>query len=761
MAASVVDDLISVRSHRRLSLHELIDNLPKQLTKEVLHQLRVAVAECDPELIPQNEGAVSSLLAVVLDDRAVPLCKHLALSVLEGICPQYGLEEMLVDLPITQLVLFLNLLLVQGTDSLHYRAIINKLLSALEDNSIGCDCKREVLLYLTQVVEADGSVLSLADTQQVLRQMGSWLLDCSLFSSPRLLGISLLCPTGPITQSRFRRSDVPLPTTELDGVVSKETFTVLSCAKFNTTDQSLNIAAFSVLCVWLRKALRHQYAEESLLVSAKKYCLYVIEQTYTKPLIAEDLEMQHCCLVEAVDALDLLCQLDSSLVPEVMPTVQRLTGNYLSSHVVVSTTLLQFLLHHGAAVLFNTDEVLAHFFERVVSRAHKCNTTSLEVVQFVKRNLAQLCLAAGTSILEKYFPALLKILAWNPQNFKVEFKTILPAFMSAKTSVEVFYSLVDLPTLTAALVVDSEMSSPSESSQQKKRSSLSPEFQASMMFVLRDESGIGDTFDGIARFHGLVADLATHPRVVRCSEHGPQLLGCFFSTFVRHADAELAARLLPAMLERLTVCFGSRGYCERLRKALADVLPKLFRKFPEMTFLLSSELVDFLSHTASYDLALDFFTNLVWAVGEFASPNESSLFTPRVITDYFEVLECVTFELLGSPTMLQRERRLRLLCVLVTSLCKLAVRSQDLVPRALLCLSKTGQVCGTQCLGPRAVLERRVAELRAVLESSGAASTILTPPKEDELKKCHLDLTQLPALVRLVSAVMVNKGSPP
>ncbi|CAN8008370.1 unnamed protein product, partial [Ixodes pacificus] len=327
-------------------------------------------------------------------------------------------------------------------------------------------------------------------------------------------------------------------------------------------------------------------------------------------------------------------------------------------------------------------------------------------------------------------------------------------------SLQVFYSLVDLPTLTAALVIDSEMSSSSESVQQKRRSSLSPEFQASMMFVLRDESGIGDTFDGIARFHILVADLATHPRVVRCSEHGPQLLSCFFATFVQHADAELAARLLPAMLERLSVCFGSRGYCERLRKALADVLPKLFRRFPEMTFLLSSELVDFLSHTASYDTAPDFFTNLVWAVGEFASPNESSLFTPRVITDYFEVLECVAFEMLGSPTLLQRERRLRLLCVLITSLSKLAVRSQDLVPRALLCLSKTGQVCGTECSGPRAVLERRVAELRAVLESSGVASTILTPPKEDELKRCHRDLTQLPGLVRLVSAMMVNEGSP-
>lgn len=306
--------------------------------------------------------------------------------------------------------------------------------------------------------------------------------------------------------------------------------------------------------------------------------------------------------------------------------------------------------------------------------------------------------------------------------------------MSTKTSVEVFYSLVDLPSLTAALVINGENNSSTD--RQSRRPGLDP--QAPMLkFVLRDRSGIGDTFDGVATFHGLIADLVTHPRVVRCSEHGPQLLSCFFATFTEHADAALASRLLPAMLERLSVSFGAHGYRERLRTTLADMVPKLFQKFPDVTFLLAPELVDFFSHTTSYDTAPEFFVNLVWAVGEFASPNESTLSTPKAIGEFFETLECVAFEQLGSTTLLSSERRMRFLCVLITTLSKLAVRSQDLVPRALLCLSKTGQLCSSECTGPRAVLKRRVAELTAVIEHSGAASTILTPPKEDELKQCQ------------------------
>lgn len=56
---------------------------------------------------------MSSLLAAVLDDKAPVLSKHLALAVLEGICPQYGLEEMLLPLPIDQLVPFFHILLIQ------------------------------------------------------------------------------------------------------------------------------------------------------------------------------------------------------------------------------------------------------------------------------------------------------------------------------------------------------------------------------------------------------------------------------------------------------------------------------------------------------------------------------------------------------------------------------------------------------------------------------------------------------------------------
>ncbi|XP_065283849.1 AP-5 complex subunit zeta-1-like isoform X1 [Dermacentor albipictus] len=759
MAASFVDDLISVRSHRRLNLSELLDNLPKQLTKDVLQQLHAAVLECDPELIPQQETAVSSLLVAVLDEKLPPGRRHLALSVLESLCPQYGLEEMLLPLPLHQLTLFLQALLAQGTDSPHYRSLLDKLLGALEDAAVGAPVKREILLYVTRVAEAQADLLSREDAERVFKQLPSWLMDCSLFSSPRLLGVSSVTGPSPSStatgSSRFRRSESAQSVSELDGVVSQETFTVLTSAKFYTGDQWLNGAVFSVLGVWLRRAVSLCYTDETLVSASRKYCLYLIDQTHRKPIHPEDFELQQLCLVEAVRTLDLVCQLDSSQVPEVIIVIQRLATSHLLSRVALGTALLEFFLHHGAAVLHKTEDSLSQFFLGPGSRVCLSVPNSLQVVHFTLRNLAALCDVGAT---EKYFPALLKIFAWNPQQFKSQFLSIVPAFMSAKSVVEVFHSLVDLPALTAALVLEREMMGLSEGARTKRQSSLQlgTEVHKSMLkFVLRDISGIGDTFDGVAKFHTLIADQVNHPKVVRCSEHAPDLLGCYLKTFVQFGDSELASRLLPAFMERLSVCFGSRGYCERLRKLLADVLPQLFRKFPDVTFLLTSEFVEFLSHTSSYDAGPDFFANLVWAIGEFASPNESSLCSPKAVCDFFEVLELLAFELLSTQGLLS-ERRTRLLCIVITSLSKLAVRSQDLVARALLCLSKTGQLCST-CQGqgpPWAILERRVLELTAIIKRSGAASDILTPPKEEELKRRHEDLAQLPALVRLVTAVM-------
>ncbi|KAL1480265.1 hypothetical protein MTO96_051184 [Rhipicephalus appendiculatus] len=195
MAASFVDDLISVRSHRKLNLSELLDNLPKQLTKEVLQQLRAAVLECDPEFMASRR------------------CCSL--------------------FPPQQLTLFLQALLAQGTDSPHYRALLDKLLGSLEDAAVSAPVKREILLYVTRVAESREDLLSREDVERVLKQLPGWLLDCSLFSSPRLLGVSSV--TGPSSSStaatgssRFRRSESAQAVSELDGVVSQETFTVLT-----------------------------------------------------------------------------------------------------------------------------------------------------------------------------------------------------------------------------------------------------------------------------------------------------------------------------------------------------------------------------------------------------------------------------------------------------------------------------------------------------------------------------------------------------
>ncbi|XP_064478093.1 AP-5 complex subunit zeta-1-like isoform X2 [Ornithodoros turicata] len=729
-APSFAEDLISVRSRKRPSLNELFENLPKQLTKDVLQNLQRALFECDPELIPQNEEVVSSLLGVILDEKTGLYERHLSLAVLKSLSPQYGLEEMLLPLPPDQIVIFLQPLLVQGTGSRYYREIFEKLLRALEDNDTSYDTKCHILLYLTQVTEANESLLTTEDAQAVLSQFPGWLLDCSAFSAKKM-ATSLLSASQQQAPSRFRRSETPQPVYELDGTVSQKMFTVLSCAKYNTPDQTLNIATFSVLRHWTAAALHHKFADERFVSAVRQYCLYVIGQSQKKPTQPEDSESERASLVEALHVLDTLCLLENSTLQEVMPTIQRLVDSLYPSSVAVDTALLQFLLHHGGMDQGRLDDMIAKFLEEVVAESFRDDADAVQVTTFVQENLAQLCYDCG-GVLEKYFPALFKVFAWHPRHFTAAFSEILPAVMSSKTSVEVFYCLVDLPCTVATMLVDSKDPSVPESVHAR----IVADTHAPMVkFVLRNTSGIGDTFAGAARFHGVISGLSSHPRVVQCSTHVLSLLTCFFSTFLEYADAELASRLVPPMLERLTISYGSTNYAEKLRKALADVVPPLFKKFPEITFLLTNELVDYLSHTVNRNAAPEFFANLVWAIGEFASPSETPLFNPSAVADYFEVLECVTFELLGSASMIQQLRPSRLLCVLITSLAKLAVRSQDLLPRAMLCLAKSGQACGDSQSQHHLILAQRVRELSTLLQTSGAASAILSPPTEDELER--------------------------
>ncbi|KAL1480266.1 hypothetical protein MTO96_051185 [Rhipicephalus appendiculatus] len=182
--------------------------------------------------------------------------------------------------------------------------------------------------------------------------------------------------------------------------------------------------------------------------------------------------------------------------PEVILVIQRLANSHLLSRLTLGTALLEFFLHHGKAVLHKTDDSLSQFFLGPGSRAWLSLSNALHVVHFTLRNLAALCHVGAT---EKYFPALLKIFAWSPQQFKSQFLSIVPAFISAKSVVEVFHSLVDLPSLTAALLHEREMMGVPEGARAKRQSSvhIGSEVHKSMLkFVLRDISGIGDTFDG-------------------------------------------------------------------------------------------------------------------------------------------------------------------------------------------------------------------------------------------------------------------------
>uniref|UniRef100_A0A8C5BNJ6 AP-5 complex subunit zeta-1 n=1 Tax=Gadus morhua TaxID=8049 RepID=A0A8C5BNJ6_GADMO len=596
----------------------------------------------------------------------------------------------------------------------------------------------------------------------------------------------------------------PGPVTELDGGPSGDFFTVLCVAQGFTEDQWMNAHAFSLLRPWLLAssaapgdssaeaddrsdvdgsvvsmvsatssssrllAPRERLREKSFL-----YAQRLIEQSDRKALKRADSELQKACLVEAVLILDQVCLEDVSQVFRAFPAVKALYGR-LSPELGAARVLLavaQFYLNHGETAAVDCEPVWRLVFGRLPAELFNDPHLAHSLLRFTRLHLHHL--QPRVVQYTQAFPNLLKFLAWDSPAVLEDFVDLLPSLVTPGTAVELLHSLLDLPCLSATLVLQLRVAlwgtesflrpawpthPISEAAGGRAQLSLeafrSPAHRGLFLFLLRAEAGSGDTIARLATLHRLLAEAADWPRVVQAAQAVPVLLHVYFNAVVTVtpvANEKLLSQLVSVLLERSSLTHTSvLPLSFPPHRVLSFHLLRFCKLRPSLVVDQSHELLEFAGTTANAFSKEAVFTDVVWLLGEVLSGGSDPRCSVELITSCFESLEAVLFEVTSSaPPPGEEPVAPRVITSLMSALAKLASRSHDLIPRVSLFLSKLRAAArGGAVVWSReedlVAIVTRGEELCSLLRLPGVAQSVLTPPPRGP--RWHRDLNVAPSL---------------
>uniref|UniRef100_A0A5G2QU33 Adaptor related protein complex 5 subunit zeta 1 n=1 Tax=Sus scrofa TaxID=9823 RepID=A0A5G2QU33_PIG len=618
-----------------------------------------------------------------------------------------------------QLGLVASVLLAQG-DRRQVGSVGQCALRVLESRQPEGPGLRHLLPVVSKVTNLAPDALHEEQTNTLNRRLGDWLRHASVQQ-----GIAH-SSGGFFSTPRARQ---PGPVTEVDGAVATDFFTVLSTGQHFTEDQWLNVQAFSMLRAWLlhggpggsstpdaddRSELEGSTLsvlsaastashllppQERLREKAFEYCQRLIEQSNRRALRKADSELQKACLVEAVLVLDVLCRQDPSFLYRTLSCLRALHARLCGDPTCVRALLpvAQFFLHHGEAAAVDAEAVYQHLCTRIPAEHFHSPLLALEFVQFCRASLPLFGRHLG--VLRSSFPNLFKFLAWSSPPLTAEFVALLPSLVDAGTAVEMLDLLLDLPCLTAALDL-------------QLRSS-----QAASEKPLWDVS----------------------VRAAGCLEafRDPQYQALF-------------QHLLRAK---------ASGTTERV---LSSQFLALCTRRPSLVVEQAKELLEFVGSLGGPHGGGHMLTSVVWAIGEYLSVSWDRRCTVEQINKFFEALEALLFEVTQSrPSAALPACPPQVITVLMTTLTKLASRSQDLIPRVSLFLSKMRTLAQSPAAGSahgeedaRAVLTRAT-ELLNLLKMPSVAQFVLTPSAEVSEPRYHRDTnTALPLALSTVSRLV-------
>ncbi|KFV61430.1 AP-5 complex subunit zeta-1, partial [Dryobates pubescens] len=684
-----------------------------------------------------------------------------------------------------------SILLAQGNKKGEVAAVGQRIVKVLERRLPEGQSARYILPVLSNVISLSPESLTEEQVNVVSKKMADWLRYASTQQ-----GVAQ--PSGGFFSSP--RTKQPGPVTEVDGAIATDFFTVLSVGQYHTQDQWLNVQAFSMLRSWLLccgdKGLKTPKSDdrsgmdksvmstvstlptssrllppkERLREKAFEYCQRLVEQSHRRPLKKDDADLQKACLIEAVTIMDIICKQDSSYVHRAASFLKVLHGRICGDATYARALLpiAQFFLNHSKVAAVDSDAIYRHLLTDIPAQLFHNASLAFEFVQFCKAN-SQL-FTETSSVFRQSFPNLFKFLAWNSPPLISEFVDFLPSLLDAGTAIEIFHLLLDLPCLTAAL--DVQLRSAALPTSEKAASDPAvppstcleafrhPLYRSMFQHLLRAKSTSEDAPERLIPLRQLLGSLASSPRVVQCAETVPVLLELFFKVVAEFADGPLINQLVVLLLQRSDQLCEIPAFKDDVYRVLSSQLVVLCKLHPALIVELSTEILEFSGAVSNIQNKEAIFTHVVWAVGEYLSVCYDRRCTVEQVLRFFEALEAVLFEVTQlRPLPTTPGYPPRAISVLMATLTKLAARSQDLIPRVSMFLSKMRtfvQSPAVTSVYQEEDLEEiliRATELLNLLKMPSVAQVVFTPPVASTRFQREVN-DSLPCALRMVTRLL-------
>ncbi|NXI90786.1 AP5Z1 protein, partial [Psophia crepitans] len=756
---------------QRLHLAVAATKYPRKLDGKFVELLQTVL--CSSEYTEQ----VQVLCAAIL--REMSPCNDLILS-----CDE------IQDIKLFSLVS--SVLLAQGNKKAEVSAVGQRIAKVLERRLPEGQSARYLLPVLSNVISLSPESLTEEQTNAVSKKMADWLRYASIQQ-----GIAQ--PSGGFFSNPRTRQ--PGPVTEVDGAVATDFFTVLSVGQYYTQDQWLNVQAFSMLRSWLLccggKGSKTPKSDDKsgvdssvmpvvstptsshllppmdrLREKAFEYCQRLIEQSNRRPLKKDDGDLQKACLIEAVTIMDIICKQDSSYVYRTVSFLKILHGRICGDATYARALLpiAQFFLDHSKMADVDSDAIYKHLLTDIPAQLFHNPSLAFEFVQFCKDN-SQL-FTKTSSIFRQSFPNLFKFLAWNSPPLISEFVDFLPFLLDAGTAIEIFHLLLDLPCLTAAL--DIQLRSTALPTTEKAASDPAvkpatcleafrhPFYKSMFQYLLRTKSAPEDAPERLIPLRQLLGSLASSPRVVQCAETVPVLLELFFRVVAEFADGPLINQLVVLLLQRSDELYEIPAFKDDVYRVLGSQLVMLCKLRPALVVELSTEILEFSGTVSNIQSKEAIFTHMVWAIGEYMSVSYDKRCTVEQINRFFETLEAMLFEITQlRPLASTPSYAPRAISVLMATLTKLAARSQDLIPRVSMFLSKmrtfvqSPAVTAVYCEEDLEEILIRATELMNLLKMPSVAQFVFTPPVDVASTRFQREVNDsLPFALRIVTRLL-------